>query len=108
MEGLYDTHYRGLSNDAAHPSATALNRHVEADAQGVPVGLRWGPNAPDVTETLWLACTVGVYLVNWVREKVGDETLTEEFGTTWDLFKRQHKEFEAQTAAQAAAATDGT
>jgi Family of unknown function (DUF5677) len=54
---IYDVFYRGLSNDAAHPSITSLNRHVDANEKGEIVGLTWGPDVPDVEDTISSACT---------------------------------------------------
>lgn len=51
MTWLYNTAYRMLSSDSAHPSLQALEHHIKADANEI-LGLRFGP-APDlVADTL--------------------------------------------------------
>jgi len=88
LEGIYDTYYRGLSNDAAHPSVTALNRHVEADKSGTIVALRWGPEVADVDNTLLAACTAAVYMVFLAGEMLSNENVTKRFENCWAEYKR--------------------
>ena len=52
MRSLYDTVYRGISGDAAHPSIDALNRHLRADAAGTIEATTFRPEAGDVADTL--------------------------------------------------------
>jgi Family of unknown function (DUF5677) len=96
MTGVYDMFYRGLSNDAAHPSVTALNRHVEANENGVVVGLRAGPDVSDVKDTLAATCTAAIYMVNCLREKIADQAHGQEFGAAWELYKQLIREFEKE------------
>lgn len=85
---IYDTYYRGLSNDAAHPSITALNRHVEADSTNVIRGLRWGPDVSDVGDTVNSACTGCIYLVAWINDLFGLTDVGADLGRCWDEYKR--------------------
>jgi hypothetical protein len=52
----------GLSNDAAHPSITSLNRHLKVNANEEVEGLNWGPDAADVADTMNNSCTAAIYL----------------------------------------------
>ncbi len=49
---LYNTVYRATSGDAAHATVDALNQLVKSDAQANIIGLRFGPDASDLTSTL--------------------------------------------------------
>jgi len=85
---IYDTYYRGLSNDAAHPSITALNRYAEADQDNNIIGLRWGPDVPDVGRTLSDLCTAFIYLFAWTREFFAIGDLQEELERYWTEYKQ--------------------
>jgi len=85
---IYDTYYRGLSNDAAHPSVTSLNRYVEADINNTVVGLRWGPDVPDVGSTLSDLCTAFIYLLVWTNELFSLNELQEGLQPHWAEYKR--------------------
>ena len=85
---IYDTYYRGLSNDAAHPSITALNRYTEADRDNNIIGLRWGPDVPDVGRTLSDLCTAFIYLLAWTREFFAISDLQEELERYWTDYKQ--------------------
>jgi hypothetical protein len=72
LESVYDTCYRGLSNDAAHPSVTSLNRHVKANEIREIIGFHWGPDPADVEDTINNACTAAIYLVGSAQRIVGE------------------------------------
>src|SRR6266852_3851587 len=100
MAGEYDVFYRGLSNDAAHPSVNALNRHVQADENGEVKGLQWGPDVNDVSDTLLVACTACIYLANLTRSQFAPETAQDALEHCWATYKslvRDNKErFDAE------------
>lgn len=88
LTDIYDTYYRGLSNDAAHPSVTALNRHVSADKSGFIMGLRWGPDVTDVEDTLMAACTGAVYVIYLAKEMLDREDISDGLDRCWAEYKR--------------------
>lgn len=94
---IYDTYYRGLSNDAAHPSVVALNRHVDTNEKGEVIGFRWGPSANDVKDTLMAACTASIYLVNWAKDIFGSEQTANDLGRCWATYKKLALEESART-----------
>jgi hypothetical protein len=104
---IYDTYYRGLSNDASHPSVTALNRHVEADELNTIVGLRWGPEVPDIQDTVSCVCTAAIYLIFWISEFCGFRDLEDRLGRCWADYKKlieaQSREAEADMRRRMAA-----
>src|SRR5260221_1153186 len=85
---IYDTYYRGLSNDASHPSVTALNRHVEADERSTIIGLRWGPEVSDVQDTLSCVCTAAIYSIVLISEFCGIGDLENRMGLCWAEYKK--------------------
>jgi hypothetical protein len=85
---VYDTYYRGLSNDAAHPSVTALNRYVEGDERDEIIGLRWGPEVSDVQDTVACICTAAIYLIVFVNEACGFADLEAQMGRCWTDYKK--------------------
>jgi hypothetical protein len=87
---LYDTYYRGLSGDAAHPSVTSLNHHVEADEKRVIQGLRWGPDVSNVTveDTLMVAVTAVVHLIFLAKEILDRDDVAEGLDRCWEEYKR--------------------
>jgi hypothetical protein len=56
--GMY-LFYRQLSADAAHPSITALHRHVSSESEDEIKEMQWMPvlELDDISETLGLACS---------------------------------------------------
>lgn len=88
LTGIYDTYYRGLSNDAAHPSVTALNRHVNADESGLIKGLHWGPDVKDVEDTMMVACTAAVYVIYLAKEMLNREDISQGLDRCWEEYKR--------------------
>lgn len=88
LTDIYDTYYRGLSNDAAHPSVIALNRHVDADKNGLIKGLRWGPDVTDVEDTLMIACTAAVYVIYLAKEMLNQDDISIGLDRCWEEYKR--------------------
>ena len=68
LTGIYDTYYRGLSNDTPHPSVVALNHHMDADENGLIRGLRWGSDVLDVENTIMAVCTTTMHTIERARE----------------------------------------
>ena len=85
---IYDTYYRSLSNDAAHPSIAALNHHVDADKNGEIKALRWGPNATDVGHALMVACTAAVYLIFWAKEIFHQDDIAAGLDRCWEEYRK--------------------
>jgi hypothetical protein len=83
--------YHVLSNDAAHPSATSLSRHISWEGTGEDA--EWTISAspiadPDeVDETLELACGVMLGVAVAVNEAVGDTETGETLFALNDDFK---------------------
>jgi hypothetical protein len=88
LTSIYDVYYRGLSNDSAHPSIVALNRHVDADQRGEIKRLRWGPDVADIEDTLLATCTAAVYLIFWAKEVLDGEEISAELDGCWEEYKR--------------------
>jgi hypothetical protein len=63
LTDVYDTYYRGLSNDAAHPSLVTLGCHFDDDNHK----FLWGPEPERVLETISAACTAMLYLISGFR-----------------------------------------
>lgn len=89
LGGIYDTYYRGLSGDAAHPTVTSLNRHVQEDEDGNLAELRWGPDVPDVGDTILSACAIAFHLLWWAQEAFGSADNRNEFDACWEIYKAQ-------------------
>ncbi len=89
---VYNTFFRGLSNDSAHVSVVSLDRHAEAKDR-VVTGLKFGPEVSDVEDTLGQACTACIYLINWTHEKFSID-LGEQFGRCWEVYKALIREME--------------
>jgi Family of unknown function (DUF5677) len=66
LDHVYDSFYRGLSTDAAHPTLLSLNNHFDTDSTGAFKDLRWGPDLNDalsIDDTLSLAALAGLVLI---------------------------------------------
>lgn len=83
MGALYDTHYRNLSSDAAHPTLESLTRHVETDIEGNITQMSWLPNETDLDDTLAVACaaylcaaarTAELFHFSVIEEKIKEMT----------------------------------
>jgi hypothetical protein len=87
LEPVYHTYYRGLSNDAAHPSVTSLNRHLKANEIGKVIGFHWGPDAADVEDTINKACTAAIYLASCAQRIVGEHAVFAGLDRCWVKYK---------------------
>ena len=63
LSEIYETVYRDLSDRAAHPSLNALLRHISLDKQGNAIGLRFGPEADGIEDTILAMATAMFYAV---------------------------------------------
>jgi hypothetical protein len=88
LGALHDTYYRGISNDAPHPSLTALKRYLEVDENKEITGLRRGPNVTDVEQTLIASCTACLQLVARMVEGVEHPEIEEKLGRCFEEYKR--------------------
>jgi hypothetical protein len=89
LSNVYDVYYRGLSNDAAHPSLIALKRYCEVDDNNKLIKwFQWGPDATDIEETLIASCTACWYLVTWMAERVNHAEVNEKLGRCFEEYKR--------------------
>ncbi len=69
MSALYNTVYRGISGDAAHVTADALNRHIQADDQADIECLIFEPSSKDLEDTLSAAVSAmlhGIYALKQI------------------------------------------
>jgi hypothetical protein len=87
LDSIYDTYYRGISNDAAHPSIVALNSYVETDSSGEIVGLKWGPEVADIEDTMIVVCTGVIYLLYWTSELYPVEQASAGLRDCWKTYK---------------------
>ncbi len=87
MGEIYDTFYRGLSGDAAHPTIMSLNRHAALDSDGWLIGLRWGPDVDDVDDTVMAVCGAAFHLLWWAQEAFGSPDERAEFESCWAIYK---------------------
>jgi hypothetical protein len=85
---IYETYYRGLSNDASHPSITALNRHAESSPDGDIIGLHWRPGSDDLADTVNNICTAGIYIVAYGNELFGSEEPPDGLSECWETYER--------------------
>lgn len=81
LEEIYHTYYRGLSNDASHPSIISLNRYVEVD--GELTGLRWRRDATGIDDTVNNICTAAIYIVYFANCLFAHGDSTAEFTRCW-------------------------
>ena len=88
LKGIYDVYYRGMSNDAAHPSVTSLKHYLNADANGLIKGLRWGPDVSDVAGTLCTACTAAIYVISMTNDLLNQRSISPELEHCWTEYKR--------------------
>jgi len=71
---------------------TALSQHLQADAQGLATGLRWGPDGSGIQVTLMAACSACVKLVAWAGDTLNSAELNEELSQCLDAYKRMISE----------------
>jgi Family of unknown function (DUF5677) len=90
LGNVYDVYYRGLSNDAAHPSLIALKRYCEVDENNELKGFRWGPDVDvkDVEAALTASFTACLYLVVWMAERVEHPEIKEKLDRCFEEFKQ--------------------
>ena len=88
LGAVYDVYYRALSNDAAHPSFTALKRYYEVDEKNDAIKFLWGPEVRDVKETLIASCAACLQLVTWMAECVEHPEITERLRQCFEELKR--------------------
>jgi hypothetical protein len=88
LEAVYDAIYRGLSNDAAHPSLIALKRYCAVDENNEFKGLQFGPDVKDVEETLIHSCTACWHLVVRMAERVEHPQIKEKLDQCSEEYKR--------------------
>lgn len=89
---IYNVFYRSLSNDSAHPSVTALTRHMGFDeTDAINNELPWGPNVSDVLDTISTACSAMVHLIYLAKETISNEAWTRisvQMEDCWKEYKR--------------------
>ena len=84
---IYNTYYRGLSNDSSHPSITALNRYVESLPSGAIVNLKWLPNPTDLEDAANNICTAAIYIIAYANEFFGDGGTPQSLADAWQSYK---------------------
>jgi hypothetical protein len=88
LSAIYETVYRDLSDRAAHPSLHSLLRHIELDDHGNAVGLRFGPDAKDLTETILAMTTALFYGIVGMGSVFAQSEWTGEIDVCWEIHKR--------------------
>jgi hypothetical protein len=95
---LYDTLYRQLSNNHAHPTLSSLNMNWELDEEQLPQGIVWGPERGDpdeIVDVLSINCVVLQQLIfEWLRFKQDDdvEKRLKEIGIRYTAFLKARTE----------------
>lgn len=89
LSDIYETVYRDLSDRAAHPSLNALLRHISLDKHGNAVGLRFGPEADGVADTILAMATAMFYAITGLGGVFphSDEGAAE-IDACWEIHKR--------------------
>ena len=99
LQSVYDVYYRSMSNDAAHPTLTALRRFVYEGVGGEMRGFRLDPEVSDMENTVATIAVMGVYLTRYGSDLVEGEGFGAEIEACWALYK-ECKDGMASTAAQ--------
>jgi hypothetical protein len=73
MTATYESFYRGLSTDSAHPTVLSLSPIWERDSDGRPTGVLWGPEVRDVGDTLETLAFVGILMIGEINLLIGNE-----------------------------------
>jgi hypothetical protein len=73
MTVTYESYYRGLSTDSAHPTVLSLSSIWQIDPDGRPTGVLWGPEVRDVSDTLEILALFGILLLDQVNLLIGDK-----------------------------------
>ena len=81
----YSVYYRSLSYDAAHVTASSLQRFFEA--VGNEVDLKYGPDVLDVGTTLAYSCVLGLYLLKIATDVFTAPTIDERLLALWPKYK---------------------
>lgn len=90
---LYNLVYRDLSSDGTHVSVTALNRHVEADANMNIVSLKAGPDLADLTNALSVICLISIWAMYPLSGAFGLAQVEAKISDS----RRRYKELSAST-----------
>ncbi len=78
LSAVYESDYRGLSTDAAHPNIYSLSGHMDRDQEHNWTGLRWGPIAQldqSFAHTLILIAWTGILLIDQMNSIIDDESI---------------------------------
>jgi hypothetical protein len=92
--GLYDTVFRGISGDAAHPTIGALTRHIYQDEAGEICDLRFEPVQEDLPHTLSMATSTLLHTlmpISEVFKKPEFERIVVDFLPKWKLLQAQYE-----------------
>jgi hypothetical protein len=73
MTATYESFYRGLSTDSAHPTVLSLSTIWQRDSNGRPTGVLWGPEVRDVSDTLETLVFVGILLIDEINLLIGNK-----------------------------------
>lgn len=87
LADVYDTYYRGLSNDASHPSITSLYRYVESKPDGELTGLTWRRDSTELEDTVNNICTAAIYIIHLANGLLANAQPTREFQNCWENYK---------------------
>lgn len=86
MTTLYNTIYRGMSGDAVHVTADALNRHIQADGQADIECLIFEPTSKDIEDTM-SACVSAmlhaIYALQQIFNRPGMDIDVDEILARW-------------------------
>ena len=88
LGAVYEAIYRGLSNDAAHPSLIALKRYCAVDENNEFKGFQFGPDVKDVEETLIISCTACWDMVTWMAERLENTEIKEKLDRIAEEYKQ--------------------
>lgn len=89
LSDIYETVYRDLSDRAAHPSLNALLRHISLDKHGNAVGLRFGPEADGIEDSVLAMTTAMFYAVTGLGGIFDhSEAGAAEIDACWEIHKR--------------------
>lgn len=87
LKDIYETYYRTLSNDSAHPSIASLDRYIDSDEDGNVRGFLWGPFAIPIDDAVQQIATVLFYLTCFGNEMLGSKNLEAELLPLWNNYK---------------------
>lgn len=87
LQDMYNTYYRGLSNDSSHPSLEAMGRHLNKDTSGIVQGIYWSPESPNIGDTLSVVCTAGMYLIVFAIETFPPSNEVSDLENLWETYR---------------------